>query len=64
MRLHDGIQFWIKGNQRARMSFDLATPFIIPISEGASAMENSTNAETCTSAESMLERSGPWCTLE
>ncbi|MDA7640519.1 PQQ-dependent sugar dehydrogenase [Opitutaceae bacterium] len=32
--VYDGIQFWVKGNQRARMSFDIATPYTIPLSEG------------------------------
>jgi len=31
---YDGLQFWIKGNQRARMSFAIATPYIMPVSEG------------------------------
>ena len=31
---YDGLQFWIKGNQRARMNFAIATPYILPVSEG------------------------------
>ncbi len=31
---YDGIHFWIKGNQSARMTFAIATPYILPVSEG------------------------------
>lgn len=31
---YDGLQFWLKGNQRARMTFAIATPYIIPVAEG------------------------------
>ncbi|MGK0238002.1 MAG: glucose/arabinose dehydrogenase [Candidatus Pelagisphaera sp.] len=31
---YDGLQFWVKGSQRARMTFKINTPYTIPVSEG------------------------------
>ncbi len=31
---YDGFQFWVKVSQRARMTFAIATPYILPVSEG------------------------------
>lgn len=31
---YDGIQLWVKGIQRARMTFRIGTPYTLPVSEG------------------------------